>query len=126
MAIVLLVGGVYNCLGACLLLASKPWRTAGAETVQLRAAHADHVQSKLFMSGAALTFGVMYFYLYFAPQYAMPFLLFGTFLKYWAFVASFIAWRRAGLARTVFLQFGVANLVIAVGFSAYLASRYAS
>jgi hypothetical protein len=83
-------------------------------------AHGDYVQSKIFMAGVGLTLGALYFYLYLNPRYAMPFLAFGAFLKYWAFVASFIAYRRAGLHRAAFRQFGVANLLIAVGFTVYL------
>jgi hypothetical protein len=123
MEIILLIGGVYNWLGAALLFASPPLRPTGATVLPANGQRGDYVQSKMFMAGAALTFGAMYFYLYLHPRYAMPFLAFGTFLKYWAFLASFCAWRRAGLPRAAFLQFGVANLGIAIGFTLYLVGR---
>jgi len=120
MKIILLIGALYNGLGAALLLASSPRRFARAARADVGGAAGDDAQSKLFMAGVALTLGSMYLYLYLQPRYAMPFLVFGAFLKYWAFLSSLLAWRRAGLATSAFLQFGVGNLIIAIGFTLYL------
>ncbi len=65
----------------------------------------------------------MYLYLYFRPEFAFPFLLFGMALKYWAFAASLVAWRKFRLPFLVFLNFGIMNLFVAVLFSGYLLLR---
>ena len=46
--------------------------------------------------------------------------VFGMALKYWAFSASFIAYRKYRLPKTIFFNFGCSNLLVAILFSCYL------
>ncbi|OFX25086.1 MAG: hypothetical protein A2V77_05775 [Anaeromyxobacter sp. RBG_16_69_14] len=80
----------------------------------------DYMLYRLFTIGAAFTFGAIYLYLYFHSWYVHPFLWFGVALKYWAFAVALIALLRYKLPVTIFLVFGVSNLVVAALFTAYL------
>lgn len=124
MKAIMLIGALYNFVGAASLFTSSPFRlvsSAASRSLHERA-RGDYVQSKIFIAGVAVTLGSMYVYLYFHSHHAMPFLAFGAFLKYWAFFASLVAWRRAGLSGAAFCQFGLANLIIAIAFTLYLLS----
>jgi hypothetical protein len=80
----------------------------------------DYVLFRLFTSGTAFTFASMYIYLYFHPEYVMPFLVFGMALKYWAFLASLISFIRYKLPRDILFNFGFSNLAVALLFTYYL------
>ena len=126
MSSVLLAGAALNLVGGLSILASMLTAVPlgfplvrGVEGIK----PPDYALHRLFTGGTAFCFASMYLYLYLHPRYAMPFLLFGMALKYWAFVASLIARRRFGLPRQIFASFGCANLAVAVLFSAYLLTR---
>ena len=122
MRYILLAAAVYNVSGSSIILLSMWVRMPFG--VELPPAGAisppDYAQYRLFTVGAAYVFGGIYYYLYLHPQYAVPFLVFGMALKYWAFISSLVAHLRYGLPREGLLFFGVSNLVFAVLFSAYL------
>jgi hypothetical protein len=82
----------------------------------------DYLLYRLFTAGTAFAFGSMYVYLFMHPRYALPFLVFGTALKYWAFAASLAAYLRSSLPRDILVTFGVSNLLVALLFSYYLIS----
>src|SRR3990172_5955080 len=120
---VLLVGACLNLVGGASIFLSQfveyplsfPRVPSPASTDPV-----DYMLYRLFTIGAAFTFGAIYIYLYLRPEYVHPFLFFGAALKYWAFTVSLIALVRYRLPVTVFLVFGVTNLVVAVLFTAYL------
>ena len=120
---VLLVGAALNYFGGLNLLASMVVTFPTAFPLVRGAAPPrppDYVLHRLFTAGTAFCFGSMYVYLYWHPAHAMPFLLFGMALKYWAFAASWIAYRRFQLPGKIFVNFGCTNLVVGVLFSIYL------
>ncbi len=80
----------------------------------------DYVLFRLFTAGTAFTFASMYIYLFFHPEYAMPFLIFGMALKYWAFAASLVSFILYRLPKDVLINFGFSNLAVAILFSYYL------
>lgn len=80
----------------------------------------DYVLYRLFTSGTAFTFAAMYIYLYFQPAYAMPFLIFGMALKYWAFLASLVSFIFFKLPKDILITFGFLNLAAAILFTYYL------
>jgi hypothetical protein len=80
----------------------------------------DYVLYRLFTSGAAFTFASMYIYLYLHPEYAMPFPVFGTALKYWAFLASIFSFILFKLPKDILINFGFSNLTVAILFTYYL------
>lgn len=82
----------------------------------------DYTQYRLFTAGAAFTFGTIYFYLFQNPQFAVPFLIFGMFLKFWAFVASLVAYKWYGLSLKDLVRFGISNLIFGGLFAVYLLS----
>lgn len=82
----------------------------------------DYALFRLFTAGTAFTFASMYLYLYFHPEYAMPFLLFGTVLKYWAFIAALVSFIYYKIPRDVLINFGFSNLAVAILFTYYLSA----
>jgi hypothetical protein len=120
---ILLVGALFNLVGGLgILLSMRMKLPLGFAELPPdgRSAPPDYVQFRVFTAGAAFTFSAMYYYLYRNPEYAMPFLLFGTALKYWAFLASLFAHVRHGLPRGGLIAFGVSNLCVALLFTLYL------
>jgi hypothetical protein len=118
MEYILLGGAIFNFIGGVniILLFAKL-------SSEQKANPPDYAQYRLFTAGAAFTFSGIYFYLFLNPHYAMPFLLFGIFLKSWAFLVSFLAYKWYGLpARGPlgFGAFGVCNLIFAILFVVYL------
>lgn len=120
---ILLLGSIFNIVGGIGLLVSVvikfpygfPEISSPNEIIPR-----DYMQYRLFTAGTAFTFGALYFYLYRNPEYAVPFLLFGMFLKYWAFISSLIARYRYDLPMDVFISFGCSNVCVGVLFSIYL------
>lgn len=73
----------------------------------------DGLQYQLFVAGTAAVFGSIYLYLYFHPSFVVPFLIFGAALKTWACLLSLLLYRRQLVSRSMFLEFGLTNGVIA-------------
>ena len=115
MEYILLGGAIFNFVGGAIIL---------AKFVTLSEAQkgnpSDYAQYRLFTAGAAFTFGAIYFYLFQNPQYAMPFLVFGMCLKFWAFLVSLFAYVRCGLSLNDLFSFGISNLIVGGLFAIYL------
>lgn len=67
------------------------------------------IKQQMFITGTAATFGSIYLYVFLRPQYIIPFLGFGAFLKYWAFLSALVAYKHHNLPRTEFVRFGISN-----------------
>ena len=76
----------------------------------------EYLQLKLFVTGVAATFGSLYLYLFFNPEFIVPFLLFGAALKSWAFITSLFLFSRKILRIKAFAEFGISNGIVAVLF----------
>lgn len=114
MQYILLGGAIFNFLGGINILVSF----ARLSSQEMKPS--DYAQYRLFTAGAAFTFGAIYFHLFQYPQYAMPFLIFGMCLKFWAFVVSLIAYTWYGLPSRDLFGFGVSNLIFSALFAVYL------
>jgi len=112
---ILLAGAIFNFLGGVNILVSFARLPSSQEMKP-----SDYPQYRLFTAGTAFTFSALYFYLFQNPQYAMPFLIFGMSLKFWAFVVSLFTYGRYGLSSKDLVGFGVSNLVVGVLFAVYL------
>jgi len=75
-----------------------------------------------FVGGTAVIFGVAYSQLARSGNHGSPLLMYGTTLKYWAFVASLFSYWKFGLSVTMVLLFGVPYLIFAVLFTRMLLS----
>jgi hypothetical protein len=117
MEYILLVGALFNFLGGISILV-----TFAALPAPEKRSPADYAQYRLFTAGTAFTFAAMYYYLFQNPQFAMPFLIFGMCLKFWAFVVSVLSYSRYGLFTKDLIGFGVSNLVVGILFAVYLVS----
>lgn len=126
MEYILLIGAGLNIFGGCGIIASIfrefPF---SFPTVRDEAAlnPPDYMLFRLFTAGTAFCFGSMYVYLYFNQAYAVPFLYFGMALKYWAFFAALVASARYRLPKTILVNFGCSNLIVALLFTVYLLYR---
>ena len=80
----------------------------------------DYVMHRLFSAGTVLTFGIMFVYLYYHPEYVKPFLVFGMALKYWVFLACLISYFVYKMPKDILLGFGVPSFAMATLFSYYL------
>ena len=116
MEIILILGALLNGFGAFTLLATT------LREMQTQAAPDDYWQLRLFVAGTALTFGMLYLYLFWHPAYVWPFLVFGAALKSWAFLLSLFLFQRGLVSKKAFTEFGILNGVVAVGFWIYLFS----
>ncbi len=112
---ILLGGAIFNFLGGVSILVMFA-SLSGLE----KAKPSDYEQYRFFTAGTAFTFSAMYFYLFLNPDYAMPFLIFGMCLKFWAFVVSLLSHTRYGLPTKDLFSFGVSNLVVGLLFAIYL------
>jgi hypothetical protein len=112
---ILLGGAIFNFLGGISILVLFVQISSSEEMKP-----PDYAQYRLFTAGAAFTFGAIYFYLFQNPRYAVPFLIFGMCLKFWAFVVSLIAYKWYGLSLKDLVHFGVSNLIVAGLFAIYL------
>lgn len=84
------------------------------------ASPATNMLFRLFVGGTAVTFGLMYQAAARAKSLRATVLLFGTGLKFWAFVASLVSYLFYDLSATVFVLFGITNLVFAGLFTVIL------
>lgn len=126
MRTILLIGSAVNCIGGISIILSMfipmPFcfpKLPAADAINPD----DYLLYRLFTAGTAFCFSSMYLYLYFYPEFAFPFLVFGMALKYWAFMASVIAYIKSSLPVSILVNFGVTNLCVAVLFSVYLIFR---
>jgi hypothetical protein len=117
MQYILLGGAILNFVGAIGIVVSFATLPASQ-----RANPPDYAQYRLFTAGAAMTFSAIYFYLFQNPQYAVPFLVFGMCLKFWAFIVSLYAYVRCRLSLRILFEFGISNLIFSVLFAMYLLS----
>ena len=101
----LLLGTALNYYGAISLLLPSSRR-------MLTTVPGTHAQAVLFIAGAAASFGTLYLFLFFRPQYIVPFLAFGAGLKIWAFLASLSVYLSHRIDRREFIRFGVSNGVV--------------
>ena len=126
MRTILLIGSAVNCIGGISIILSM-FKAMPFSFPKLPAADAinpnDYLLYRLFTAGTAFCFSSMYLYLYIHPEFAFPFLVFGMALKYWAFIASVIAYVKSRLPVSILVNFGIVNLFVAVLFSAYLIYR---
>jgi hypothetical protein len=123
MKYILLIGSIFNIVGGINILLSLALKFPFGFTEIPPAAEIkppDYMQYRVFTAGTAFTFGAMYYYMFKNPEYAMPFLIFGMSLKFWAFLSSLIAFYRYHLPKDCFVSFGITNLFIAILFSIYL------
>jgi hypothetical protein len=71
-----------------------------------------HAQAELFIAGVAASFGTLYLFLFFRPQYIIPFLAVGASLKVWALLSSLSVYLSRRIDRREFIRFGVSNGVV--------------
>ncbi len=112
---ILLIGAGYNFIG-CLKLLKELFISAPP----LETDNQEYYQLKLFVAGVAVTFGALYVYLFFYPQYIFPILIFGAGLKSWAFLGSLYLYLLKRLDLKTFFDFGITNGVIACLFWALI------
>ncbi|MEW6347540.1 MAG: hypothetical protein AB1646_00630 [Thermodesulfobacteriota bacterium] len=115
MEYILLGGTILNSFGGAIIIG-----LFARLSPQQRAEPPDYAQYRLFTAGAAFAFAAIYLYLFLHPEYAMPFLVFGMCLKFWAFVVSLFAYICYALPARDFISFGLSNFVFAVLFAVYL------
>jgi len=111
MSWILLVGAALNLAGATQFL-----------IVERHAADGELMLFKWFTAGAAAVFACLYLFLYWHTGYVQPFLFFGAALKTWAFVIALVLFLRRQVSGRRFVEFGVTNGLVAVGFWTYLAT----
>ncbi len=110
----LLSGVVLNFAGSFRLLA-QAHTEQGDQLIM-----GEHIQLKFFVAGVAFTFGCVYLYLFFRPEFIFPFLLFGAGLKSWAFVTCLYLYSKKRISKSLFVDFGVLNGVVALLFAILL------
>ncbi len=124
MKYILLIGAVMNFIGFAGMIISM-WVKLPLSFPTLPSTEdmnpSDYVLHRLFSAGTVFTFGTMFMYLYYHPENAIPFLIFGMALKYWVFLASLVAYFRYKMPKDVVLCFGFPSLAVAILFSYYLA-----
>lgn len=116
MEYVLLVAAAYNLAGAFVMWFQSPKLVSASPA----SVPGDYMQFRLFTGGTAFVFAALYLYVFLQPQFAVPLLVFGIALKLWSFVSTLICYRKFGFPKAEFLKTGVANLLFAILFSAYL------
>src|ERR1039457_4942881 len=75
---------------------------------------------RMFVGGTALLFGTAYIAVLRNYRENRPLLVYGTILKYWAFVISLFGFLTSSLSLQVLLLFGIGNLIFAALFTHYL------
>ncbi|KAE8160188.1 hypothetical protein BDV40DRAFT_271151 [Aspergillus tamarii] len=78
---------------------------------------------RLFFVGVGATLGSLYLYLFFKPQYVVPFLGFGASLKYWAYLSAAIAYKHYNFPRAAYIRYGVCNAIVGTCLWAAFAAR---
>jgi hypothetical protein len=107
---ILLAGATLNYTGSAKMFMEI------CKTKPLETDPEEYLQFKIFVTGVAATFGSLYLYLFFNPEFIVPFLLFGAALKSWAFITSLFLFSRKILRIKAFAEFGISNGIVAVLF----------
>ena len=107
MSWILLVGAVLNLAGAGQLLIVEK---ADGELALFR----------WFTAGAAAVFAAIYLFLFWHTSFVHPVLYFGAALKTWAFAIALALYLRRQISGRRFVEFGITNLLVALGFWVYL------
>ncbi len=115
MEYILIVAAIYNLIGALIMWFQAPVLQTDAGDIPT-----DYMQYRLFTGGTAFLFSVIYTYVFFYPEIAIPLLVFGMALKFWSFVSCFICYKKYDFPKEEFLKVGVGNLIFAMLFLAYI------
>ena len=75
---------------------------------------------RMFAGGTAVLFGTAYIAVWRDYRRNRTLLVYGTVLKYWAFVISLFGFLTSGLPLQMLLLFGIGNLIFAALFTHYL------
>jgi hypothetical protein len=118
MEYVLVVAALYNLVGAYQIWFQSPKLQIEADSIP-----SDYMQFRIFTGGTAFIFSLIYTYVFFVPQTAVPLLFFGIALKIWSFVSSLISYKKFNFPKDDFLKTGVGNLVFSVLLVVYLLNR---
>ncbi|WP_250655886.1 hypothetical protein [Alkalimarinus coralli] len=118
MEFILIAAAIYNLIGALTMWFQAPQLQANAGEVP-----PDYMQYRIFTGGTAFVFSLIYTYVFFVPEAAVPLLLFGIALKFWSFVSSLISYKKFNFPKEEFFKVGVGNLFFAVLFVVYLLTR---
>lgn len=118
MEFILIAAAIYNLVGALTMWFQSPQLQTDAGPIP-----PDYMQYRIFTGGTAFVFSVVYIYVFFVPEVAVPLLVFGIALKLWSFVSSLISLKKFSFPKEDFLKVGVGNLVFAILFVVYLLTR---
>lgn len=118
MEYILIAAAIYNLIGALTMWFQTPQLQTEADAIP-----SDYMQYRIFTGGTAFVFSLIYTYVFFIPEVAVPLLVFGIFLKIWSFISSLISYRKFNFPKEEFFKVGVGNLVFAVLFVVYLLTR---
>jgi hypothetical protein len=118
MEYILIAAAIYNLIGALTMWFQTPQLQTEADAIP-----SDYMQYRIFTGGTAFVFSLIYTYVFFIPEVAVPLLVFGIVLKIWSFISSLISYRKFNFPKEEFFKVGVGNLVFAVLFVVYLLTR---
>ena len=118
MEFILIAAAIYNLIGAFTM-----WFQAPQIQTDVGAIPSDYMQYRIFTGGTAFVFSLIYIYVFFVPELAVPLLMFGIALKFWSFISSLISYKKFNFPKEEFFKVGVGNLVFAVLFVIYLLTR---
>jgi len=118
MEFILIIAAIYNLVGAFQIWSQTPALQANTDSMP-----ADYMQFRIFTGGTAFIFSLIYLYVFFVPEVAVPLLVFGIALKFWSFVSALISYKKYNFPKDDFIKTGVGNLVFAVLFVIYLFTR---
>ncbi|GAA3917240.1 hypothetical protein [Litoribacillus peritrichatus] len=117
MEYILIIAAIFNLIGSISIWFQAPIPVTQESKDQLPS---DYMQCRIFTGGTALLFSVIYLYVFLFPELALPLLSFGIALKLWSFASAFISYLKFNFPKDEFLKVGVANLLFAILFIAYL------
>ena len=118
MEFILIAAAIYNLIGALTMWFQVPQLQTDAGPIP-----PDYMQYRIFTGGTAFVFSLIYLYVFFVPEVAVPLLVFGIALKFWSFVSSLISYKKFSFPKEELLKVGVGNLVFAMLFVVYLLTR---
>jgi hypothetical protein len=117
MEYILVVAAIYNLVGALTM-----WFQKAANFEADNPLAAEYMQYRIFTGGTAFLFALIYLYVFYVPELAVPLLFFGILLKFWSFSSALICYKKFNFPKSEFLKVGVGNLVFAILFVFYLVS----
>ena len=118
MEFILIAAAIYNLIGALTMWFQSPQMQTDVDSIP-----PDYMQYRIFTGGTAFVFSLIYIYVFFVPELAVPLLVFGIALKFWSFIASLISYKKFNFPKEEFFKVGVGNLVFAVLFVVYLMTK---